>query len=337
MLRTYALRTQKDYFSGLIYIFFILCITVAIGYRPDFVGSDTAGYINNYYQIALQQIHYEYLFVQLAKVVALCGGTPKVFLTILALINNSLIVLFAIKLTEYLDKKIDFSKLLLLLSFFLLVSPFFFSCQTNVLRQGTAIFFLFVAYVSYINKSYVDFLLCSLCALGFHKTTIFFLPFIFLVHCSYPVLIRILFVLCIAYLLEVNQYLLHYISPKLYTSIHEYGLNKPYLRGVRYDFVTFTVTIGVLVHFLMSYLLEKRDSEQMNSLLKIYWILTIPFFLFGFGAYSDRYLLPAWVFISVIVAVFSGLYLRKYNYSINYYLLFFMGSFLYFILKVQGL
>lgn len=330
-------KTQSLYGITL-FSLLLLCIAFAVGFRPDSVGSDTVAYMNNYSRLLLNQMHYEYLFENLVKLVALLGGSAKAFFTVLALMNNVLIFFLAIQLHKSVGKKIGLYEVTLLLFCFFFISPFFFNIETNVIRQGTALLYLLLSCVLFINKSYISSLILMLCSVAFHKTIIFFPPILLLLYYfNYKMIFWIIFGLFSIYLLGMNQYLLQHHCPVLYHKIINYGINKPYYRGIRYDFALFTMAVGLIVQLLSHCLLEVDDAERMKSLLSIYWVLTLPFFVLGFGGFSDRYLLPAWVFISVLAAAFSGLYLKRFNYSIQYYWGVLFISLLYFVLRAQGM
>jgi hypothetical protein len=142
-------------------------------------------------------------------------------------------------------------------------------------------------------------------------------------------------ILSLAYLMNINQYILRYI-PYIYSKIMNYGLSG-YKQGTRYDFALFTVGIGIIMHFLSKLLLSSEEQNKFSPLLSIYWLLAFPFFIMGFGAYSDRYLLPSWLWMSILTTVFALLYFKRYNVSILYYFVLFILSFFYFFLKVQGI
>ncbi len=125
-------------------------------------------------------------------------------------------------------------------------------------------------------------------------------------------------------------------SVNLYEQIINYGVKSGYKTGVRLDFAIFTLVVGLLFYGLAKLTLQGTLQKRFFNLLKIYWILSLPFFIFGFGAYSDRYLLPAWVYIPALSATLIGLILSKLEVSIGWYYLVFLISVFYFINRAQG-
>ncbi len=315
-------------------------ILIAVASRPFSIGSDTLDYVFYYTRLInnfLPNYDYEFLFSAISKVTAFFAFPTPFFFAIISLINCCSFVVLAKMLIVYLNQSIESYKLLLLLFFFLCVSPFFFSTQVNVLRQGLAITVLLIFYISLLNKShFLSLALVALISLGFHKTSIIYLFLFPLFYFSYIYVLRMTLVLFCIYISGAGRSILYYCAFALYDKITNYGALSNYKQGIRYDFAFFSLGVGLLFHFLNKYYLQDLEQKRFSSLLKIYWMLILPFFIFGFGPYSDRYLLPAWVYISVLAAVFSGLFLKRFNYSIFWYYIGSIFSSVYFILRVQG-
>ena len=318
----------------------ILSLALVIGYRPLSIGSDTLGYVAYYNSLVTKLLlnsYFEYLFDFIARVIAYLDLPYNFFFPAVALISSVSIMFLALKLYDYLEDSFSYYRILLLLLSLLLISPFFFLSEVNVIRQGTAIGILFLSYLMFLESSWGGTLFLAFIALSFHYTIIFYLLGLPLLYClSYTSIMRIGIILSLAYLTNINQYLLQHV-PYFYNKIISYGILASYKRGTRYDFLLFTVGIGIVAHFLSKYLLNKEGQDKVFPLLSIYWILAFPFFIVGFGAYSDRYLLPCWLWISVVATVFGLFYFKRFNFSVLYYFIFFILSFLYFFSKIQGI
>ena len=100
-----------------------------------------------------------------------------------------------------------------------------------------------------------------------------------------------------------------------------YGADALYVRGVRYKFLLFTVGLGVFFDTFCRNAKHQCIKSHFFKLLKVYWLLIIPFCLLGYGAYSDRFLFPAWSYLSYLGAIVLKIIDEKYKPSILWWLL----------------
>lgn len=317
----------------------VLLSLLTIGFRDAAIGTDTSGYIDMYQHLLNNDDinTFEYLFSASCRLFAFLNLSVGAFLSFISLLSFLSLIIIALVLNKQFNERQGNYRLYLLLCALLFISPFFYAAQVNVIRQGVVIFFLSAVYLLILNRAHwITWGIFSVLALGFHKTAIIFLCFIPFLLFSYEVVVNVTFVIGLSYCLNLPEKLLYKFAPEIYHSIVGYGSTSNYHAGRRVDFVLFTFLLGFLCYFLGKYFLKKNDQKPYNSLLKIYWILTLPFFLFGFGAYSDRYLLPAWIYITIPLGLFLNMQLQKFDCSIYWYYLFFIISSSYFILKVQG-
>jgi len=123
----------------------------------------------------------------------------------------------------------------------------------------------------------------------------------------------------------------------LYQTIVNYGVYAEHTSGIRLDFAGFTIVAGLFFWLIGTYFLHEDKRTKFINLVKIYWILTIPFFCLGFAGFSDRYLYPAWLYLSILSAIFSNFYIPKSAFStLTLYLVWLLSS-LFFTCVVQGL
>ncbi|WP_157737139.1 EpsG family protein [Legionella lansingensis] len=329
--------------------FFLLTTAVllvlAVGSRPNFVGSDTAAYANYYDRLHNHlsvYINYEYFFQTIAKLLTRFFSTPEFFFACIAIINCALITILVLKLSAVIEHKIETFQLFFLMGVFLLLSPFFFAVMANVIRHGTAILALFIFYVTLISRTNLLLLALSLIiALGFHYTSIIGIAFSPLLFLRYRAIFYLVLIMVCLYMSGLSERMIHFISTltplDLYSKIQGYRLDIGYKSGIRLDFALFTLAAGVISSGFGKYFLNADDRAVFFPLIKIYWVLVLPFFFFGFAAFSDRYLLSGWLFLSVLGAVFLGLLLRNYLVSARYLYSAFGVSTVYFLLRMQGL
>lgn len=322
----------------------IIILAFAIGFRPLFVGADTLGYSTYYDRLYFDSVPrgFEYFFDLFSAFFTLFTPTVGYFFTFLCLINFILIGFLASKISDYLAMESSGKIIFLLLICCFSLSPFFYSIEVNVIRHGTAILCLFLFYLLLLCRANpLALLLTAIFALGFHKTTILYLFLTVLVFLSYTVISNAVFILAFFYVsgLSTKAILLFskVSSINVYEKINQYGLNTGYSSGNRFDFAFFTIFSGLMFFIIAKYLLNGLSQKKFLQLLKIYWILTIPFFLLGFGSFSDRYLLPAWLYLSVLMAVFFIFSIHKSGAVIrSIYFLFLTASIIIFTVA-QGL
>jgi hypothetical protein len=339
------MQTKAGLKPGLFLIATAILLVGAVGMRPSYVGSDTNGY--EYYYWRLYEhlsifMNYEYLYQFLAKFLARFFSSHVYFFTCIAAINCLLISVFSIRLAAAIKFRIEIYILFLLVGIFLFLSPFFFAAMVNVIRQGTAVFALFIAYLSLAYRfKFLAFFFASFIALGFHHSSAIALAFSPLLFFRQRILFWLVMGAACLYLTGASEkivYLISHLSAvDVYGKIQNYGSNLEYKRGIRLDFTLFTLAAGLGFTGLVKYTLGRDERLIFNSLLKIYWVFVLPFFFLGFGGFSDRYLLAGWLFLSILMAVFVGLHLKKYSFSVRYLYGFFSASAAFFLIKAQGL
>lgn len=322
-------------------IFISLLLVCAVGFRSEWVGSDTLGYVV-YYNRHMQG--FEFLFQFILSTVNSLYLPVGFFFSTIAFINFLIILYLAQVLVALNENRIQLYYFLLLLSACFFVSPFFFASMVNVLRQGTAIFALFVFYVVLVSRSNPLLLIAPLIiAIGFHHTSIIAIIFSPLVFMRYRVLFCSVLFAVFLYLSGLSEKLIWLVSKlihfDLYSKISSYGGGalSGYHIGRRLDFTLFTLLAGMVFNFIGNKFLLTADKVIYSDLLKVYWVLVLPFFFFGFAAYSDRYLLAGWLFLSVLGAIFLVLLSKNKSISMRWVYCVFVVSVLYFFLKVQGI
>ncbi|ASQ46401.1 EpsG family protein [Legionella clemsonensis] len=339
-------RTLQLFFALLPVILFL---TFVVGFRAKEVGSDTCNYLFFYHELSHNYLllwPLEYCFKGILYLFSIFSAPFQLYLSAIALINIILIIFLVRKLSNLLEGKIDGYRLFFLVATFLFISPFFFAGMVNVIRQGTAILALFIFYITLTTRARLWSLIpVAVLAFGFHKVTLMMIIFSPLVVLPYRIILGTVLTASICYFSGSSIKLIYLLSTisgfDLYSKIVNYAATSSpgthYLTGVRYDFALFTITMGVMFHILNKYFLAIDDRAVFRELLKIYWVLILPFFLLGFGPYSDRYLLTGWLYLSIAGAVLLGLIVRKYPIRIGWDCLIFLCSLLYFSVKVQVL
>lgn len=337
-------KSKLTSFNKHLFLNLLLLFSLTVGFRPIFVGTDTAGYFY-YYQVLYQNKpfspEFEYLYQNIALLLAYFFNSPHALFSCLAMINFMVISFLVLKLVKLSEDQLNLNRFVCFIILFLTVSPFFFAATVNVIRQGCAIFALFVFYVSLVSSRINWFVLIGswLIAYGFHHSALIALIFSPLLLLNERWIFNVILAASCCYLLGFSEKFIHILSylsqHDIYTKINNYASHLVYKRGIRFDFVIFTLGMGTLAKLAGYFLLQEKDKRVYFLLLKVYWILVLPFFLFGFASFSDRFLLPGWLFLSVIAAyLFSVLYR---NFALGPLILISLAGSSYFLLKVQGI
>lgn len=302
---------KNNYKYTLLILPALFIIAYSLGFRASFVGSDTIDYIRVFkeYIVSGKAERFSWLFKVMMLSSSYISTNPQYLFFITIIINLFLIAVNSNLISRQLWKPTENLKFALIVFLISFVSPFFLAAQVNVIRQGLSISFIFLFYLLLLNRSsIISILLSGIIAQGFHPFSILFLLPAFGLIFSYKAIVKIVFAFAFIYLTGAISYLVYQLSDifnwPLYESIMHYGNDTYYVSGPRYKFIFFTLGIGILSDLLGRYSLLAQNRESYFRLLKIYWLLTIPFFIIGFGRYSDRLLLPCWNFLPFIFAIF---------------------------------
>ncbi|MEK5757562.1 EpsG family protein [Acinetobacter variabilis] len=292
-------KTNKEnMFLYLLFTLFTLFTSYFISIRDLSLVDDNLIYAQNFiYKLSINNFHYEFLFDLLTFVVRLFTDSYIVYFFILNIVLN-LILLFLSKKISELEKinKVYFS---FLFFSFLCMSSWYQVAAANGLRQGLslALLYLFFVYLVFnINKFYSFLFLLG--SILFHYSSILIIPFIFLIKLNLNKLFFLLNILGIFYILGVNEKIVYIISSvlgiSLYDSIKNYVEDtNSYRYGFQWDLFLYSLALAYIYFFFSKYFIK---SEGLYGLVKIYFLLLMPYFIFGFAGFSNRYGLFAWFF-----------------------------------------
>jgi len=276
-----------------------------VGMRDVSVGKDTNNYINFFYSIVevIDGSRLEVLFKYITYGVSLIGGGHELYFAVLFLIFNLSYLYFYYRISAGQSGVIA----LFLLVGFLLSSSWYAVATTNGLRQGLSLPFLYLSLFFFSERKVLLSSLFFVISLGFHMSVILFLPFYILFFLR----IRVVFS---AFLIMAGLYLLNFFEPLVmaasnYFSLNAYEIITNYASGsgrwvgVQFEFVMYTVFFGTLFYFLRKYV-KRMFLSNYDRVLKFYYLLMMPYFSFGFGAYSNRYAFIGWLFLPAIQTFF---------------------------------
>lgn len=309
---------QHNKKSLLVLIILGIIVSALIGLRSSDVGRDTVSYISYFSDSVVYGVidKFEFGFSYLLYFISNTINSVDFFFFIIALIITSCYIIFFYKLYLKLFKPHRSSVGRYIIFFtILLFSSWYYTLTTNGIRQGVSIAFIYLAlYYLFYEQKKVKFIIISLLAISFHLSAIVILP-IFLFYKTRFRLVFIAWVLSgIGYFTSTNELFIEWISIKfnlpIYQLVKFYAVERGEQPGdglyYGFDLKFFIYTIfWPLLLLILSKWKSQSKSYELNKkevfvLIKIYFFLSIPYFLLGFGAFSNRFAVLSWFLIPVL-------------------------------------
>lgn len=284
------------------FIFLIITISIVISLRSDSLGADTKNYISIFISNSTST-RYEPGFNFLISSINLLTDNYVIFFFLISFIIT---FFYWLSFNSITDLKKNYLFFCFLFVSFLLFSNWYLSNVTNGLRQGLSLSILYYGLIKYLMYNrYSFFVIYFIFALIFHYSIILLIPF-FIVYLilSFKYFFCLWLILGIFYFLNINEAILLSLSLKneyinfLYTSIKNYAIGEEIYYGFNIYFFIYTITYPLIS--LSIYFFKKNKDILTLALLKIYLLLTMPYFFFGFANFANRYALIAWAFIPFI-------------------------------------
>lgn len=182
----------------------------------------------------------------------------------------------------------------------LFVSPMFVNASINAIRQGLAAPLVFAALLCFQQRRWWGFALLGAIAASLHVSSLLYLA------CAPALLLRpaalraVAALAFLAYISGVSMKVVGMVSPTLYSTVMEYTANDNYRAGVRIDFAVFTIFWYLLV-LAVSPWVQPAARKPLQDAASAYLVMVLPFFMIGWGYFSNRYLLPGWLAVSLIL------------------------------------
>lgn len=291
----------------------VITLSYAVANRNVSIGSDTETYITIYHDFAegVAEPEFEPLFVVIMSASAFFSENYKIFLFLSScvLLVLALTALFKTVQADLPTEK-TWPNLQMFMLALLLISPIFFALQVNVLRQGLATPLLALGYLAVTKRNFYPAIVYFVLAVGLHFTSLVFILVAPLLLLSSRVLIALVGLLSLCYLLDYSKLLMSIVFDVLglsaqFSQLLEFGSGTEYKAGVRPDFWLFTAVLIFISWVCVRLVLSN------GLILKLMLVSFIPFLLFGYIAYSDRFLLLAWYYFPVLAAAPAWLVLQR--------------------------
>lgn len=138
---------------------------------------------------------------------------------------------------------------------------------------------------------------------SFHQSIFLFIIFIPIFIFSTRTSVVVFSVAAAGYplgLWEKVVYLASKISPiDLYSKIEDFSETGDLWVGFQLDFFMYTVAWPI-IYFATSLLMVPTSKRRLVTIIRIYMILCMPYFVFGFSAFSNRFAFFAWLYLPIL-------------------------------------
>lgn len=340
---------KKKWFIVIPFLIVLSISSLFVGFRDFSIGTDTYNYINIYdnAQLSYRDRH-ELGFYYFTKFFGSIYDNYNFYFFIVCLFVSIFIFLTFAKFIYEKDsnyeknQNIIISLLIFLMCLFL--SDWFYTGVTNTLRHSMALSLVYFSLFYLYKKRILLFLSLIILSTFFHQSTIILLPFFialfFLINKSSNFYISIFLFFLIFYYLDLNGLFIEKFSSligfDLYNTIYYYGddgLSEALWFGFDFRFVLFNIFWFFFPLILIKFDLLDNNDQILKFFIKVFCVLSIYFFIFGFGGFSNRWAYPSWLFLPIYQAyIFSNIKINMYYKVVI--ALFSIPSFLYFIFRV---
>lgn len=282
----------------------VCTVTVAVvSLRDKDVGTDTHIYAAVFLAMrdGLITTRFEPGFVALTRMASATGMSVTGYQAVLFSVLLVGAAIAARRYFVYLNSNRGFLTFLSAVLLFLFASPMFVNASINAVRQGLAAPLVFAALLAFHHRKWRGFVLLGAAASSLHFSSLMYLAFAPVLLLS-PRQQRIIAgVAFLAYCSGLSMMVVRLGVPALYNEVMNYSVNAAYRAGIRFDFALFSM-VWFLLPFMASRLVQAPYSERIKQSAAVYMVMVLPFFLLGWGNYSNRYLLVPWIAASFLVA-----------------------------------
>jgi hypothetical protein len=277
--------------------------TIMVGSRSIDVGTDTHVYAGFFLSAQHGPVNtrLEPGFVILTLLAGATGMSVVGYQATLFVVLLAGVVFAARRYYAYLDSTRGFLTFLSAVMLFLFVSPVFVNASINTVRQGLATPLVIAALLSFHHHKWRSFVLFGAVASSLHYSSLLYLAFAPVLLLSLRKQRIIASVGFLAYCSGLSMVVVRAAVPAVYNDVMNYHVDAVYRAGVRYDFALFSL-FWYLLPFMASRLVRAPFSERIKQSASVYMVMVLPFFLLGWGNFSNRYLLAPWVAASFLVA-----------------------------------
>lgn len=292
-----------------VYLYILLSVlvlfSVLIGTRETSVGTDTQNYADFFFMVreSFHSSRFEFFYKVLTLSVSYFSDSLSLYFAIIYLIFNFCYLAFFYCAAGD-ERKPQY---LLVLFGFMCASSWYIVATTNGLRQGLSLPFLYFSLLYFSDNKYVRSFFFLLASLGFHKAVSLVIPFFLMVYLRTNIVFLVFIFSSLLYFFGFTEIILRLISSimpvDIYDYIVSYGAEADKWVGFQLGFFVYTIFWGVAGYILREFV-KGEWLPAYSRAWKFYCILMLPYFYFGFGAYSNRYAFIGWLFLPVVQTIF---------------------------------
>ncbi len=303
-----------------IFIFLSVLISIFIGIRLPEVGRDTEDYIRYFYHSSIADGIYNRFEIGFSLLMQLFSKTipsVEVFFSFVAFtITITYMHTFRKVYSKcFYDETISTTVMTIFFTL-LLISSWYIASTTNGLRQGLSLVFLYWAFVElFFNSKKFKFFILFITSISFHYSAILIIPFLLLNYLSLRLVFLIWVLAGLGYITGLNELGIKIFSETLNLPIYEYvkyyslekgseSLGGGMYEGFIMSFFIYTVFWPVLLLITLKikfrFKSKLANTENIYIFLKIYLVLSLVYFIMGFGPFSNRYALLSWFLVPIM-------------------------------------
>ncbi|HEY0505378.1 MAG TPA: EpsG family protein [Lysobacter sp.] len=293
--------------AGAISVLVLLLVAVfaswLVGTRPLDIGTDTntyAGFFEGQNELGVEtrlEPGFVYLTYALWKLgVGVTGYQTALFVLLLGTVVASTRRYF-----DYLGGTRGYLTFLGAAVMLLFVSPMFVNASINAVRQGLAALLVFTSLLSFQEKRWGRFVIYGAIASSLHLSSLLYLVFAPVLLFGTRMQRLIAATAFVMYVTGISMALVRAVLPSLYELVMTYTAHSYVRSGVRIDFAVFSI-FWYLLPLMLSPLVQAEYRQKVKDSTAVYLVMMLPFFGIGWGFFSNRYLLPAWLAASLIMA-----------------------------------
>ena len=280
-----------------------LFVDLVVGMRGIDVGSDTYVYADVFHQLrgGPVETRFEPGFLLITRLMSATGFGVHAYQCVLFGLLLLMAIVAARHYFDYLGGTHGYLTFLIAGLAFLLLSPMFVNASINAVRQGLASLPVFTALLAFHQRQWRTFFIYGVIATSFHYSSLVYLAFAPLLLVNLKLLRIIALLAFVAYCAGVTMIVVRAAVPALYNAVMDYNIASKYKSGVRIDFAVFS-TFWYALPFMLSGLVREPFSTRLKDSTAVYLVMLLPFFALGWGNFSNRFLLSAYMAISLMVA-----------------------------------
>jgi hypothetical protein len=278
-------------------------VDLVVGLRGIDVGSDTYVYADVFEHLrgGMIETRFEPGFLLITRLMSVAGFSVHAYQCVLFGLLLLLAIIAARHYFAYLGGGRGRLTFVIAGLAFLFLSPMFVNASINAVRQGLASLPVFIALLAFHQRQWRTFFIYGVIATSFHYSSLVYLAFAPLLLINLKTLRIIALLAFIAYCTGLTMIVVRAAVPALYNAVMDYSLASKYKSGVRLDFAAFSI-FWYALPFMLSSIVREPFRARLKDSTAVYLVMLLPFFALGWGNFSNRYLLSAYMAISMMVA-----------------------------------